>query len=61
VLPTCSSSSTSFYAFAVTQPSHFLLDHATFEGVFQAGVLLALCLLGGIAPALLRGYWRPQS
>jgi len=36
------------YAFAVTQLSHFLLDHATFEGVFQSGVLLGLVWLAWI-------------
>jgi len=36
------------YAFAVTQLSHYLLDHATVEGVIQAAVLFGMvwtCLL----------------
>src|SRR6202022_1212487 len=31
------------YGFAVTQLSHYLLDHATVEGVIQAAVLLDWC------------------
>jgi len=33
------------YAFAVTQLSHFLLDHAGAEGVFQTAILLGLVWL----------------
>lgn len=31
------------YAFAITQLSHFLLNHATVEGALQTVLLLAMC------------------
>lgn len=34
------------YAFAITQLSHFLLDHATVEGALQTVLLLAMVWLG---------------
>jgi low temperature requirement protein LtrA len=34
------------YAFAITQLSHFLLEHATLEGVLQTVLLLAMVWLG---------------
>jgi low temperature requirement protein LtrA len=49
------------YAFAVTQLSHYLLDHATVEGVIQAAVLFGMVWTVWASTAYLVNFLDPQQ